>query len=351
VKTRKTSPRTRRLLPGQRRQGWLALTTTEAVGEELARIRSLKPEFWTDRKLARQHSRDARMLYMALWNQADEHGRVLGDPRWIKGNCLPYEDDIDNDGIVRLLDELTASGRVQRYAVDEDPYLFLPKLARHQRLESAKVPSRLPAPPDQEIQPENTPPEPRADFPARDTDEPEPDTDELSLLYVAGSRGQVAGGREHGSSVAVGENRDRNAHTREAAPAAQPEDFLARKLIGSIPRYRAAPGWAKRHLADLAGTALAAGFGANAITGYAVMVITEGRFQPHQHIPELRDALRRLNRDAALGTACRACGFDPGDCPCHGPAADDRPWTAEDQAALERALEHLGLPGDLAREA
>ncbi len=337
--------------PSGRRRGWLALATTAPMGDELARIRSVKPEFWSDRKLARQHSRDARLLYMALWNQADEHGRLLGDPRWIKGNCLPYDDDIDLDAIERLLGELIASGRVRRYVVDDDPYLFLPMLAKHQRLEAAKVPSRLPDPPDQEIQPEDTPPEPRASSSVPDPDEPEPDAGKSSLLYVAGGREQGAGGREQGSSVAVGENGDRNARTREA-PAAQPEDFLARQVFRDIPRYRTAPSWVRRHLAGLAGAALAAGFGPSAISGYAVMVIAEGRFQQHQHIPEFRDALRRLNRDAVLGSACRSCGFDPGDCPCRTSQADDRPWTDADQADLERALEHLAVTADdLAREA
>ena len=43
----------------------------------MARIRSVKPEFWTDRKLARCTSRDARLLYIALWNISDEHGRLI----------------------------------------------------------------------------------------------------------------------------------------------------------------------------------------------------------------------------------------------------------------------------------
>ena len=38
----------------------------------MARIRSIKPEFWDDRKLAKRASRDARLLYIALWNLADE---------------------------------------------------------------------------------------------------------------------------------------------------------------------------------------------------------------------------------------------------------------------------------------
>jgi hypothetical protein len=113
----------------------------------MARIRSIKPEYWSDRSLARQLSRDARLLYIALWNFADEHGRLPGDSRWVKGNCLPYDDDLDPPAIEQLLGQLAAAGKIVAYEADGDPYLHLPNLAKHQRLEAAKVPSRLPAPP------------------------------------------------------------------------------------------------------------------------------------------------------------------------------------------------------------
>lgn len=154
----------------------------------MARIRSIKPEFWGDRKLA-SLSRDARLLYVALWNQADEWGRVQGDTRWIKGHCFPYDDDLNLQAIEGLIDELAAASRVQKYQHEGDPYLFLPKLAGHQRLEPSKVPSRLPEPPDLSVK------EPPAESDA-DSSERRADSSETNVaLQVAGSRGQVAGGR------------------------------------------------------------------------------------------------------------------------------------------------------------
>lgn len=155
----------------------------------MARIRSVKPEFWDDRKLAKRTSRDARLLYIALWNIADEHCRMIGDPQWIKGQAFAYDDDLDAEAIARLLKELEAIGAVLPYEDDGDPYLFLPKMGKHQRLEADKVRSRLPAPPDS-VQPAL-----RADEYARDADSSEPGADKSSLLYGAGGRGQVAGGR------------------------------------------------------------------------------------------------------------------------------------------------------------
>jgi len=72
----------------------------------MARIRSLKPEFWDDRKLARRRAATARMLYMGMWNQADEHGRLNGDAAWLKGRVFPFEDDISTDTVLTLIEEL-----------------------------------------------------------------------------------------------------------------------------------------------------------------------------------------------------------------------------------------------------
>lgn len=192
----------------------------------MARIRSVKPEFWVDRSFVRKvPNRDARMLYMALWNLADEHARLMGDPAYIKGQAFPYaeDDDLTPKVIDELLDMLADAERVVRYEVDGDPYLFLPRLAKHQRLESAKVPSRLPPPPDPDEpapRPDKSAPGPDgaapdavlpssqantqviqssevgADKSARDSDESARGADTSALLYVAGCMEQVAGSRD-----------------------------------------------------------------------------------------------------------------------------------------------------------
>lgn len=183
----------------------------------MARIRSIKPEFWDDRKLAKRTTRDARLLYIALWNLADEHARLNGDPQWIKGQVFSYDDDIDAAVIGKLLEELEAPalGAVIAYEVDGDPYLFLPKLDRHQRLEPEKVKSRLPAPPATRTPDSDDSPPPGdsseshadefargadqsasgADDSARDSDGSRSGADKPALLYVAGSMEHVAGSR------------------------------------------------------------------------------------------------------------------------------------------------------------
>jgi hypothetical protein len=165
----------------------------------MARMRSLKPEFWADEDLA-DLPRDARLLYMGLWNLADEHARLRGDARYVKGQLFPYDDDLDPDAVERLLKPLADSGKVVRYTIAGRSYMFLPTLSKHQRLEPERVPSRLPAPPS--ATPSTPSSEPRADEPAPDanTSGPHAKDHALSMLHVAGSMEQQ--------------------HARERAPAA-----------------------------------------------------------------------------------------------------------------------------------
>ena len=213
----------------------------------MARMRSLKPEFWLDRKLARSLSRDERMLYLALWNQADEWARAQADPRLVKGQTFPYDDDVTLDVIDAWMDALEGAGVLQRYEVDGDPYLFLPKLSKHQRLEPSKVPSRFPEPPpfdpDQQFRP-------RANESARDLDESAPRANELSLKHVACSREHEAGQPRADKSAAAPDGFDEfwAAYPKKAAkPAARKAWRSAVKradvatIMAGLSRYKPDP--------------------------------------------------------------------------------------------------------------
>jgi len=193
----------------------------------LARIRSLKPEYWADQKLARC-SRDARLLYLALWNFADEQARMVGDPRQVKGLCFALDDDIAPADIDRLLGELAALGRLVRYEVGGERYLFLPKLAKHQRLD-ARQPSRYPPPPEQATPPpENPVPPAPTDFPAEVVGESE----QVDVPHARGrSRLQVAGSRLQGS-----------ASPHVALAIAEPPAETAQTVLGAYIDWRRSRG-------------------------------------------------------------------------------------------------------------
>ena len=57
----------------------------------MARIRTIKPSFWKDQKVGRLQ-RDARLMYIGLWNLADDEGVVCGDASVIKSELFPFDE-------------------------------------------------------------------------------------------------------------------------------------------------------------------------------------------------------------------------------------------------------------------
>lgn len=95
----------------------------------MARIRSIKPEFWTDSKIV-SLSPLARLFYIGLWNFAVcDMGHIKDDPDALKLQILPT-DDVDGDVII---EELLKAGRVVRVDVpDGRRYLHIPRFTDHQ---------------------------------------------------------------------------------------------------------------------------------------------------------------------------------------------------------------------------
>jgi hypothetical protein len=186
----------------------------------VARIRSVKPEFWQDEKLSTV-SRDARLLFIGLWNFADEQGRLRGNPKKIRGEVFPYDDDLD---VSALLDELSRIGCVVRYYVDGQSYLWIRHFERHQKTDP-RLTSKLPAPSPADAQVCETPNTPIcSDIAPTHRDEKAP-----SRWQVAGGREQVAGSKwQVASSV-------------EQVPAAQAEPATRPPLELTSPPEKSPP--------------------------------------------------------------------------------------------------------------
>ena len=109
------------------------------------RIRTVKPAFLKDEKLAEQPPL-ARLLFQGLWMMADGEGRMEYRPKYIKIECLPY-DDAD---IPAMLDALAVAGFIQIYNTDGRDYIQVINFRKHQRItgKEAEEKSQFPAPPE-----------------------------------------------------------------------------------------------------------------------------------------------------------------------------------------------------------
>jgi len=89
----------------------------------MARIRTIKPEFWTDSKTGTL-SGIATKLFLGLLNHCDDFGVIRFDWWEFKARILPYEDGSAADVIIpRVFDELSAKGLVTIFACP-DPRTF-----------------------------------------------------------------------------------------------------------------------------------------------------------------------------------------------------------------------------------
>jgi|GEM_PF-1412348 len=110
----------------------------------MARIRSVKPEFWTSEPVM-DCSRDARLFLLGLWNFVDDAGRHLYAPRQLKASIFPG-DDIELAAVEAMIEELAVSRLVEIYVVDGKRYLQVADWELNQKIDHP-TPSKLPANP------------------------------------------------------------------------------------------------------------------------------------------------------------------------------------------------------------
>lgn len=109
----------------------------------MARIRSIKPEFWSSEQVM-SCSRDARLLFIGLWNFVDDEGRISNSAKSIKAQVYPSDEDINSETVRRWIDELSARELVLQYEVAGRLYLQVTGW-HHQKIDR-KRPSKLPPP-------------------------------------------------------------------------------------------------------------------------------------------------------------------------------------------------------------
>lgn len=108
------------------------------------RIRTIKPDFWSDEMVA-SWPIVGRLSYIGLWNEADDEGRLRASVPYLKARLFPYDADIEMESV---LAPIIASGRLVVYVVDGQTFGWLPKFVEHQVI-NRPSPSKLPPPPNE----------------------------------------------------------------------------------------------------------------------------------------------------------------------------------------------------------
>jgi hypothetical protein len=140
----------------------------------VARIRSIKPEFWKSQAIA-QLDFFTRLVFIGLWTYVDDNGVGIDHFRLIAAELFPLEEDLASVArdVRESLASLEAAGRITRYAVDGKQYLAVTNWSEHQKIDRPNKP-RYPSPGSPFATPTpptsgNAPPRETLDEPSRES--------------------------------------------------------------------------------------------------------------------------------------------------------------------------------------
>jgi hypothetical protein len=105
----------------------------------MPRIRTIKPEFWGDEKLAPMEPID-RLVFLGLISMADDAGRVLDSVRSIDGFIFPETEDSAKDSLTRLAE----LGRIERGVTLSGQRVIQIVNWSHQKIDKPNFSSALP---------------------------------------------------------------------------------------------------------------------------------------------------------------------------------------------------------------
>lgn len=106
----------------------------------MARIRTVKPEFWTDEKIV-QLPFHVRILFIGMWNFCDDQGCITDSPERIRLQILPADHNIDVEGSIDLL---VAVGLLDVLMNDQgDRALHVINWTKHQKIDNPSKPKIL----------------------------------------------------------------------------------------------------------------------------------------------------------------------------------------------------------------
>lgn len=143
----------------------------------MARIRNIKPEFFTSETVSALPLR-ARLTWIGLWTQADNYGRARDNVKLVKAAVWPLDDGVGLDAIEDDLAVLAQHHLIVRYEVEGKRYLEIANWRTHQ-YGSCKGEPKYPGP-DQGVQKSLDESKPDQDSSTSDQDEHETGTEKSS---------------------------------------------------------------------------------------------------------------------------------------------------------------------------
>jgi len=96
----------------------------------MARIRTIKPEYWQDEKIGKL-SMPARLLFIGMWNFSDDAGVVRGNPVFLRSQIFPY-DDITKEQMESWLSEIENQQLIITFVANDESFYEIKNFLKHQ---------------------------------------------------------------------------------------------------------------------------------------------------------------------------------------------------------------------------
>jgi hypothetical protein len=109
----------------------------------MARIRSIKPEFWVSEQIA-ECSTNARLTFIGIWTFCDDNGVHPAKPKTLKAELFPM-DDFSAADVAGWIGELVRVGLVAEFTHEGVAFWHVTGWAKHQKIDRPSF--KYPMPP------------------------------------------------------------------------------------------------------------------------------------------------------------------------------------------------------------
>lgn len=100
----------------------------------MARDRMIRFKFWDDEKLS-SIPMQARLLFIGTWNIADDSGVLKGNPKYIKSQLFPYDENLRLSELKSWIDALIENRMLVPFEHSGESYLYIRNFNVHQRVD------------------------------------------------------------------------------------------------------------------------------------------------------------------------------------------------------------------------
>lgn len=108
----------------------------------MARIRTIKPQHWSDKELSKI-SLQAHLLWIGLWNFSDDEGVFENDPLLIRSQIFPRRTDVRVEQVSQWIDQLVTARFIIPFSHQGIGYYVHRTFKTHQKIDKPQ-PSKVP---------------------------------------------------------------------------------------------------------------------------------------------------------------------------------------------------------------